>query len=246
MLPEPRNPTSMNNVIIKLYQPELEVISDRTFRFILKKLSTIARNIQKYELLNIIDSCNLDDDKKNVFLEYLNPKLEHMEGFYLVKIERGSLNILTNMTEVAKKLLITSAEEKIKESEILLMLYKSLQDRLSNGNGIFLEKKDVIENIVRETSFDRFEIENVEIVPNEDKDIIITIILITNKEVDSSINKEKISYEYVFSLLNKKMSRLVKTEKRNVENKEKKKKGKKTKGKKTKKKKHKKKKQSDF
>jgi len=123
----------MNNLRIRLYHQKLDLLSDRTFRALLKRLSALSREIQTQEVLHFVNNSRLLElREKQSINDRIKPSLNHIPSYYIEKIEKGSLEIVLALTAFALWLLQQTVGETIKEAWKKTQFHKELVDYLSS------------------------------------------------------------------------------------------------------------------
>jgi len=151
----------MKNLKLNFYHPDLDVISDRTLRSLLKKISTIAKEIQYQEVLYIINQSQASGPEKQSLRDRLKGPLHHNEAYYVEKIERGSLTITVIVSSVGVWLLQQTIGESIKEAWLQSEMHKSLVGYLTSPrrNAVIDRNIDVV---LGGMTFDNYVIEDIQ------------------------------------------------------------------------------------
>ncbi len=85
----------MNEFHVRIYHPDLDNLSDRTFRYLLKRASVLIREIQLQEVLAFIDEQpHLDQADRQSLRDTVIHQIESQEAYYVDRVERSSLTIL--------------------------------------------------------------------------------------------------------------------------------------------------------
>ncbi|EGS7961791.1 hypothetical protein I4S89_003666, partial [Vibrio cholerae] len=71
----------MKNIKFKIYHPTLDLVSDRTLRSILKKFSTLLREIQYQEVFFLINHSNITKSEKQSLQDRLKGPLNHIDAY---------------------------------------------------------------------------------------------------------------------------------------------------------------------
>lgn len=106
----------MKNIHFKFYHPDLDIVSDRTLRSLLKKISTLTREIQYREVFYIIDQLDLFQNEKQSLKDKLKGPLNHIHAYYLDQIQRGSITLTISLSALGLYLLDRTIGETIKDA----------------------------------------------------------------------------------------------------------------------------------
>ncbi|MFM5144087.1 hypothetical protein ACEUA0_16510 [Aeromonas veronii] len=123
----------MKDIYFKIYHPTLDLVSDRTFRSILKKFSSVIREIQYQEVMVLVNQSDLSPSEKKSIRDKLKGKLNHIDAYYIEKIERGSITITGLVTTAALGLLAVTVGESVKEAWKKSEFHKSLVEYFANS-----------------------------------------------------------------------------------------------------------------
>ena len=121
----------MQELSIRIYHPTLSIWSDHTFRSILKKFSSLMREIQYQEVMYLINSSNLTPSEKQSLRDKLKGPLNHVDSYYVEKVERGSLTITAIAAGAGFALLQCTLGESVKEAWKQVDMHKQIVDYLS-------------------------------------------------------------------------------------------------------------------
>lgn len=204
----------MKNIAFKIYHPSLDIVSDRTFRSILKKFSTLLREIQYQEVLYLIKKSQLSPSEKQSLRDKLRGPLNHIDAYYIERIERGSLIIEGAMTAAALWSLKITVGESVKEAWKQSEMHKSLVTYLSGSK----EREKVIERNVDRVldawNFDGFIVESIEKEHIENETLLVTVNINTEPSLAKHIkeNVRKIDTDLVIQELNEEIEKLRSTE----------------------------------
>lgn len=184
----------MNNLRIVLYHPTLDLVSDRTFRELLKKLSSLSREIQAQEALFLINSSFLEPSEKQSIRDRIRPDLDHIPAYYVEKIQKGSLEVTISMTAFAIWLLQATVGKSIEEAWKRTKFHQWLIDYLSSER-----RKDTIERnvdaVINNWSMDRFLVESVQKEIDENEDICVFVLLKTFDVLEEDIRERNIKVD---------------------------------------------------
>ena len=170
----------MNNVNFVFYHPDLDLLSDRTFRSLLKKISSVLRELQYQEALHLIRSFDATPSQRQSMRDRIRAQSSHIEAYYIQKLERGSVTLTVTLTGGALWLLQLTIGESIKEAWQKSAMHKDLVSYLS-GDG----RKEVIEKnidvVLGGWIFDNYLIESVDKKIDDEGDINVRVDLTTPK-----------------------------------------------------------------
>lgn len=194
----------MKNIIFKVYHPSLELISDRTFRSLLKKLSSVVREIQITEVYYLINQISqnelLSPSEKQSLRDRLDGPLRHIDSYYVEEIERGSLKVTVTATAIALWLLNTALSETVKEVWVKSEINKQLVTYLTTE-----KREEIVERncdvVIESWNFEGFSVENVEKELVEGETLVITINIGTARSLKNDI--KKIDVDFIIQELNK-------------------------------------------
>lgn len=149
----------MNEFHIRIYHPELQNLSDRTFRQILKRASALIREIQLAEVLNFIDEMELTQPQRQSLRDSVISSMETVPAYYVEKVERSSLTLVIVATAGAWWLLDKTVGESVSAAFQKTELHRRIVDTLSTPFG---RKKleDIALNKSKEANFGRLGIDN--------------------------------------------------------------------------------------
>lgn len=176
----------MKNVKFIFYHPHLDLLSDRTIRSLLKKISTILREIQYQEVAYLIKSSDIAPSQKQSLRDRLEGQLNHIEAYYLDRLERGSLTLTVILTSFGVWLLQQTIGESIKEAWQQSNMHKELVAYLSGP-----QRKDVldrnIDRVLDGWTFDNYVIEDVNKKVDEQGDLTVRVDLSTPIQIQRRI-----------------------------------------------------------
>ncbi|WP_233009521.1 hypothetical protein [Rheinheimera faecalis] len=181
----------MNNVNFVFYHPHLDPISDRTLRALLKKISTILREIQYQEVFHLINISDISPSEKQSMRDRVKGPINHIDAYYLQKLEKGSIEITISLTAFGIWLLQQTIGESIKEAWLKSEMHKNLVSYLSGD-----ARKEVldrnIDRVLENWTFDNYLVEDVSKTTDEKGDINVRVVLGTPYEVQRRINENKV------------------------------------------------------
>lgn len=185
----------MKNIKFRIYHPSLDILSDRTLRSILKKFSTLLKEIQFQEILYLINSSELSPSEKQSLRDRLRGPLNHIDSYYVEKIERGSLIIEAALTATGLWVLKNTLGESVKDAYKQSKMHKSLVSYLSNSQ----ERKDVIDRNIDRVfdawNFDGYVVESIEKDFQNEDTLKVTINIDTSSELKEHINKNVVNID---------------------------------------------------
>lgn len=168
----------MNNVNFVFYHPHLDLLSDRTFRSLLKKISSVLRELQYQEALYLINSFDATPSQRQSMRDRLRGESSHIEAYYIQKLERGSVTLTISLTAVGLWLLQQTIGESIKEAWQKSSMHKELVSYLSGE-----KRKKVIERnidvVLGGWIFDNYLIEDLNKTIDAEGDINVRVDLST-------------------------------------------------------------------
>ena len=152
----------MNDVIIRLHHPELNILSDRTFRYLLRRLSAACRELQIREMNDLIDSSELTLSERQSLRDRMRGDLEHMDGYYLETVERGSLTLTVMVTGGALWILQNTLAISVQEAWKKARVHESIVDLLSSDRGdrYYLIERNA-DLVLSNWNFDRFLVDDL-------------------------------------------------------------------------------------
>lgn len=198
---------TMKNIQFKFYHPDLNVVSDRTLRSLLKKISTLSREIQYQEVMYLINNSDLHANEKQSLRDKLNAPLNHIHAYYVDKIERGSIEIILSLSACALWLLDKTIGETIKDAWKRTDLNQSLLDYLLKGNHRQTIINRNIDRVLDAWSFDGFLIDNIEKTTPTPDELIINVNLKTEANIAAHLkeNFHKVDTDFLISELKKRI-----------------------------------------
>ncbi|MBA1242577.1 hypothetical protein [Pseudomonas japonica] len=168
----------MKNIQLSFYHPDLDIISDRTLRSLLKKISTIAKEIQYQEVMYIINNSQASGPEKQSLRDRLKGPLHHNEAYYVEKIERGSLIVTVALSSVALWFLQHTIGESIKEAWLQQQMHRNLVSYLSSPLRKTVVDRNV-EVVLGGMTFESYVVEDIEKVVVDENTLMIKIALKT-------------------------------------------------------------------
>ncbi|MGL6418281.1 hypothetical protein ACV1DN_08075 [Aeromonas allosaccharophila] len=200
----------MKDIYFKIYHPTLDIVSDRTFRSILKKFSSVVREIQYQEVMVLVNQSDLSPSEKQSIRDKLKGKLNHIDAYYIEKIERGSITITGLVTTAALGLLAVTVGESVKEAWKKSEFHKSLVEYLTMD---LTREKQIERNVDRvfdAWNFDGFVLESVEKEQMPDGSIEIAININTDpwlsKHIEDNLTRDDV--DALLSQLNDEIKKL--------------------------------------
>lgn len=178
----------MKNVNFVFYHPHLDLISDRTIRSLLKRISTILREIQYQEVAYLIRSSETTPSQKQSLRDRLDGQLNHIEAYYLERLERGSLTLTVTLTAFGIWLLQQTIGESIKEAWQQSNMHKELVAYLSGP-----QRKEVldknIDRVLDGWTFDNYVIEDVNKTTDDRGELTVRVDLSTPPQIQKRIEE---------------------------------------------------------
>lgn len=200
----------MKDIYFKIYHPTLDIVSDRTFRSILKRFSSVVREIQYQEVMVLVNQSDLSPSEKQSIRDKLKGKLNHIDAYYIEKIERGSITITGLVTTAALGLLAVTVGESVKEAWKKSEFHKSLVEYLTMD---LTREKQIERNVDRvfdAWNFDGFVLESVEKEQMPDGSIEIAININTDpwlsKHIEDNLTRDDV--DALLSQLNDEIKKL--------------------------------------
>jgi hypothetical protein len=223
-------------VKVDFYYPDLEFISDRTFRESLKLASRTIHQIHLGEIDHLIATSELANRAKQSLRDRLRGKTDHLPNYYVESVNRGSLEIAVTLTGFGIWLLQSTIGETVKEAWTRTQFHRHLARFLANstaaddqppkslpasssvknllGNGERWQRLDrqFSETFAVHKEFGRFQITQLDISPDYGGDMHVRVQLgLAEEYVELEGTFKQILYRDVISkLLPKAKSRKVK------------------------------------
>ncbi|PHS68197.1 MAG: hypothetical protein COB23_09485 [Methylophaga sp.] len=191
----------MNNIKVVLYHPSLDVLSDRTFRSLLKKLSVLLRELQAREVYQLIESSPLDLNEKQSIRDRIKPDLNHLPAYYVEKIERGSLDISSLVSGSALLLVSTVIAKVINDVLDRKQFYKDFIDYLSSDRRKEVMEKN-IDIVIDNWSLDRYLIGDIQKNVDDSGDMNVKILLKTPDELEKVLKETEVEVDVDFVIKN--------------------------------------------
>ena len=190
----------MNNVNFVFYHPDLDLLSDRTFRSLLKKISAVLREIQYQEAIYLINSFDATPPQRQSMRDRIRGQASNIEAYYIQKLERGSVTLTVSLTAVGLWILQNTIGESIKEAWQKSAMHKDLVSYLSGE-----KRKDILDRnidaVLGGWTLDSYLIENMEKTIDSDGDLNVRIDLSTPRSTIERIkhNSGVITVEGIIS-----------------------------------------------
>lgn len=178
----------MKNLKLNFYHPDLDIISDRTLRSLLKKISTIAKEIQYQEVFYIVNQSQASGSEKQSLRDRLKGPLHHNEAYYVEKIERGSLTITVIVSSAGIWLLQQTIGESIKEAWLQSEMHKNLVAYLTSPTRKTIIDRN-IDVVLGGMTFDNYVIEDVQKIDVDNDTHMANISLTTPYRVRERIGR---------------------------------------------------------
>lgn len=119
-----------SDIAIIIYHPDLGILSDRTFRQLLKKISKACRKVLSNEIREILHELDLSDRERQSLNDQVKNKLKHSETYYVEQLSRNSTEITIVLTGLGYFLLANTIGETIKDAWRESNAYQKLKDLL--------------------------------------------------------------------------------------------------------------------
>ncbi|PYC67448.1 hypothetical protein C9J69_18200 [Vibrio cholerae] len=200
----------MKNIKFKIYHPTLDLVSDRTLRSILKKFSTLLREIQYQEAFFLINHSNITKSEKQSLQDRLKGPLNHIDAYYIEHIEKGSIIIEAALTAIGLWLLKNTIGESIKEAWKQSDMHESIVSYLSEP----LQREKVIDRnvdrVIDAWNMDGFLIETTTKEKVDEDTVVFTVNLKTDPLLETHIkdNLQRIDTELVIREIKSEIERL--------------------------------------
>jgi hypothetical protein len=202
----------MKNITFEIYHPDLDIVSDRTLRSILKKFSSLLREIQYQEVFHLVNSSDLTPSEKQSLRDRLKGPLNHIDAYYVKRIEKGSILIEGALTAIGLWLLKTTIGESVKEAWKQSEMHSNLVEYLTKSK----DREEVIDRCVDRVfdawNFDGFTIESIEKekVGENAQDLKIRVNLNTDPMLKKHVkeNVQEVDIEFVVNELEQEILRL--------------------------------------
>ncbi|WP_217511817.1 hypothetical protein [Vibrio metschnikovii] len=200
----------MKNIKFKIYHPTLDLVSDRTLRSILKKFSTLLREIQYQEVFFLINHSNITKSEKQSLQDRLKGPLNHIDAYYIERIEKGSIIIEAALTATGLWLLKNTIGESIKEAWKQSDMHELIVSYLSEP----LQREKVIDRnvdrVIDAWNMDGFLIENTTREKIDEDTVVFTVNLRTDPLLETHIkdNLQRIDTELVIREIKTEIERL--------------------------------------
>lgn len=200
----------MKNIKFKIYHPTLDLVSDRTLRSILKKFSTLLREIQYQEVFFLINHSNITKSEKQSLQDRLKGPLNHIDAYYIERIEKGSIIIEAALTATGLWFLKNTIGESIKEAWKQSDMHEFIVSYLSEP----LQREKVIDRnvdrVIDAWNMDGFLIENTTREKVDEDTVVFTVNLRTDPLLETHIkdNLQRIDTELVIREIKTEIERL--------------------------------------
>jgi len=200
----------MKNITFRIHHPTLNIVSDRTFRSILKKFSTLLREIQYQEVQYLITRSEIENSEKQSLRDRLEGPLNHIDAYYLGKVERGSIVIEVSLAATALWFLKNTVGESVKDAYRRSEMHKFLVDYLSGS----VEREEVIDRnidrVLDAWNFEGFLVESIEKNKTDDETLQVTVNLRTEPRLTKELESRelKIDTNLVLRELKEEISKL--------------------------------------
>ena len=157
-------------------------------RSLLKRISTILREIQNQEVAYLIRSSETTPSQKQSLRDRLDGQLNHIEAYYLERLERGSLTLTVTLTALGIWLLQQTIGESIKEAWQQSNMHKELVAYLSGP-----QRKEVldrnIDRVLDGWTFDNYVFEDVHKTTDDQGELTVRVDLSTPPQIQKRIDE---------------------------------------------------------
>ncbi|MEO1028256.1 MAG: hypothetical protein AAFX02_04285, partial [Pseudomonadota bacterium] len=188
---------------ISLLHSDIDEVSDRTLREILKLLSKAIRNIEMNEVREVLTNGELRTDEINLILKSISKEFEKIPVYYLRKIEKGSLEAevlvaLGFFSALVGKITVRFATDVVTQN----ILYKNILAYLSGGrrekfaDKILITLKDHLEK-------SRYNVEEISVTETKQR-FLVQVEFVTKTDVENKIEKT-LEYNELLNLLKRRI-----------------------------------------
>lgn len=203
----------MAEIELSLRHPELQILSDGTFRRLLKELSTRIRAIQGEDFQYLVENLDLKSSQQQSLSDRSKPQLEVLPAYYVSELSRGSLEIVVLLAAsaafVLKQTLGETLKEAWKESAAHRRLVKLLNSEERNER---LVRK--VEDVFGEGErLERFRVSEVKVVKARRVVSRVEVLLETPDEVLARMRLDQIDESFVIEQIEQRVRQLAKTSK---------------------------------
>jgi hypothetical protein len=188
----------MNNVEFEVYHPTLHLVSDRTFRSLLKKLSALTREVQAQEVLYLIRTSKLSSKEQQSLRDRLAPQFSHITGYYLEDVKRSSLTLTVMLTGVGITILQNTLGKTVEDAWRQSDFHIKLLAYLSSPRKRKQVLKRDIDLVVNNWKLDTFVVEDTSVKTDKNGDLKVRVDLSSPELSFSEIEQRsrKIDVEY--------------------------------------------------
>jgi len=173
----------MPEVYIRLYHPDIKVLSDRTFRYFLRDISKIIREAHVNEVITLINTSDLNLKEKQSLRDRLRHQLEEDPCYYVEGFKKGSIELVIAASAVSIWLLQQTIGESVKEAYTQSLLHKRIVKFLKSGERDNALSKRIAENFQQKGRLATFSIVAVKVEAQTKKEIVITVDMQTPPEM---------------------------------------------------------------
>lgn len=206
-----------DDIIIKIYHPDISVLSNQTLNRLNKDIARLLRKVQFDEIESLIESFELPSNVKQSLKDKVKNKIPNSSVYYIEHIGKGSFLLEatiagTLLLFLLKTLLksITSAWEKSDISEDLekftLKCFNKFYFFLKKRNNILIKK---VKKYFLNYSFsnDRFIVSDVSVKKSKGR-TVISIELNTEEEFGKLKQENLINNDYLIKEIKKEINKL--------------------------------------
>ncbi len=195
-MPNDKNVT--NDLYVIFYHPELSIISEKTFRRLLKDISKICHKALLEELEYLMRELKLDNRQKQSIKGRTLNKIAAGSFYYLEDFRRDSVFLEVSITGLALWLLNITLGESFKAAARKSHLLKKLEEILSKKINIrnYIKRRpkklaEIVSNQLEgEGTLNRFEIDKIEYKVTIRHELHVTL------KTEETVDVQQISVKY--------------------------------------------------
>lgn len=213
-----KNKNHGKDLHIKFYHPDIDILSDRTFRSLIKSFSQVCRSILVEEIDYLINEGNYDYGYSQSLKDRVKNEIPACPVYYVENVSKGSLELNVLVSGAIVILLTNTLGEDIKKAwdktqisqefqELLVTRLNRVQLYMFDRNEYLKDK--INRNYLKEVIGGRFIVDSIEFINEKNKETVLLTIK-TIKGVDRTINKEIVNNNAVIEHIDKLISRLEK------------------------------------
>jgi hypothetical protein len=133
-MPNPNQQSSLPDIHLNIIHNEIRNISDRTLQMLLKGLSKVLRLAQREEIDYLINIFEATEGQKQSLRDRMHKKITSAASYDLLRLEKGSIELVIALTAVGVWLLQTTLGESIKDAWTQTKAHKKIVDFLKSGD----------------------------------------------------------------------------------------------------------------